>query len=76
MLLLLHVVCPTDGNNRHNRDILDSNNCSAFYLISPNTTGSFMAFCYVSVLLTWLASHAYRVAAMMSSLISNEPSQI
>ena len=38
MLLLLHVVYPTIGNNRHNRDILDSNNHSAFFLISPNTS--------------------------------------
>ena len=38
VLLLLHVVCPIIGNNRHNRDNLDSNNCSAFFFISPNTT--------------------------------------
>ena len=32
MLLLLDVVCPIIGSNRNNRDILDSNNHSAFFL--------------------------------------------
>ena len=35
--LMVHVVCPIIGNNRHNRDVLDSNNRTSVFFISPNT---------------------------------------